>query len=118
MPYRWRPLDWKVGDSTYINERAISTQQTGMTFVSQSRSYLPDPIGGILWFGVDDSALTVHAPIWCGITDIPHSLKEDGVADIMTFSFDSSFWVFNLVSNYVYTRYNIMYPVCTPHLCN
>lgn len=124
-PYRWRPLDWKVADSTYINERSISTQQTGMTFVAHLRGYLPDPIGGTLWFGVDDSALTVHAPIWCGITDIPPSLKEivrrfcdfmlingqKGVMDMMTFSFDSSFWIFNLVSNYVYTRYNLIYPV-------
>jgi len=62
-----------------------------------------------LWFGVDDSGMTVHVPIYCGITDIPPSLDEN-LADMMTFSFDSAFWVFNLVSNFVYTRYNVIYP--------
>ena len=58
-PYRWRPLSWEVEGETYCNERAIGTQQTGFSFVSQSRDWLPDPIGGILWFGVDDAATTV-----------------------------------------------------------
>lgn len=47
-----------------------------MTFVAVVRRDLPAPIGGVLWFGVDDSALTVHAPIWCGITEVPPSLDE------------------------------------------
>ena len=46
LPYRWRPLTWKVGGKTYLNERAISTQQTGFSFVSQSRAWLPAPVGG------------------------------------------------------------------------
>ena len=50
LPYRWRPLDWEVDSVMYCNERAVSTQQTGFSFVAQSRSNLPDPIGGILWF--------------------------------------------------------------------
>ncbi len=55
LPYRWRPLTWEVDGVEYFNERAISTQQTGFSFVAQSRSWLPDPIGGVLWFGVDDT---------------------------------------------------------------
>mgnify|MGYP001030609524 FL=1 len=50
-PYRWRPLVWEVDSIQYCNERATSTQQTGFSFVTQSRSDLPDPIGGIIWFG-------------------------------------------------------------------
>jgi dipeptidase len=46
-----------------------------MTFVSMSRRYLPNAVGGVLWFGVDDSAMTVHVPIYCGITEIPDSLN-------------------------------------------
>ena len=64
---RWRPLTWKVDGITYFNERAISTQQTGFSFIAQSRSWLPDPVGGILWFGVDDTYSTVYTPMYCGM---------------------------------------------------
>ncbi|UCD95427.1 MAG: C69 family dipeptidase, partial [Candidatus Zixiibacteriota bacterium] len=53
-PYRWRPMDFVLDSVEYAWERPISTQQTGFTFVSQSRSWLPNPIGGVLWYGVDD----------------------------------------------------------------
>lgn len=55
LPYRWRGLTWKYGNKTYFKERAISTQLTGFSFITQSRSLPPDKIGGILWFGVDDA---------------------------------------------------------------
>lgn len=71
LPYRWRPLTWEAGDKEYFNERATSTQQTGFSFVSQSRGWLPDPIGGVLWFGVDDTYSTVYVPMYCGITRVP-----------------------------------------------
>jgi len=108
-PIRWRPLTWTVGNQEYVNERAISTQQTGFSFVAQLRPNYPAPIGGILWFGVDDSALALHVPMYCGMTKVPHSYSE-GNGDMMTFSFNSAFWVFNLLNNYVYTRYNLVYP--------
>ena len=107
--YRWRPLTWKVDGKTYFNERAISTQQTGFSFVAQSRSTLPDPIGGILWFGVDDTYSTVYTPMYCGITEVPREFAV-GNGDMMTFSEDAAFWVFNQVSNFAYTRYNVIIP--------
>jgi len=73
LPYRWRPLTWKVDTVTYCNERAVSTQQTGFSFVAQARSWLPNPIGGVLWFGVDDTYSTVYVPMYCGIKQVPHS---------------------------------------------
>jgi dipeptidase len=106
-PYRWRPLTWKVGGVRYVNERAISTQQTGFSFVAQSRSFLPDPVGGILWFGVDDTYSTVYSPMYCGIERVPHSYAE-GVASLHKFSWDSAFWVFNWVANFAYSRYSDM----------
>ncbi len=107
LPYRWRPLDWMVDSVTYVNERAISTQQTGFSFVAQSRSYLPDPIGGILWFGVDDTYSTCYVPMYCGMTKVPHSFAV-GNGDMLTYSETSAFWTFNLVSNFTYLRYNSM----------
>lgn len=107
LPYRWRPLTWKYEEKTYINERATATQQTGFSFVTQSRSWLPNPIGGILWFGVDDAATSVYVPMYCGITRTPESFAE-GNGDLLTYSPTSAFWAFNKVSNFAYLRYDVM----------
>ncbi len=108
-PYRWRPLTWKVDSVEYCNERAISTQQTGFSFVTQSRSFLPNPVGGIIWFGVDDASSSVYVPMYCGITRVPETFAV-GNGSMMDYSADAAFWVFNQVSNYAYTRYNLIYP--------
>ena len=107
LPYRWRPLTWEVDSVFYCNERATATQQTGFSFVSQSRNWLPDPIGGIHWFSVDDANTTVYTPMYCGITKVPESYAV-GNGDLLTFSWDAAFWVFNFVSNWTYSRYSYM----------
>ncbi|NLX27541.1 MAG: dipeptidase [Bacteroidales bacterium] len=104
LPYRWRGLTWKVDDQSYLNERAISTQQTGFSFVAQSRRWLPDPVGGILWFSVDDSYSTVYVPMYCGITQVPEAYRT-GNGDLLTYSETSAFWAFNQVANFAYLRY-------------
>ncbi len=104
---RWRPMEWQVDGVKYINERAISTQQTGFSFVAQSRSWLPDAVGGINWFGVDDTYYTVYTPMYCGITKVPETFAV-GNGDIMTFSDNSAFWVFNQVTNFAYTRTRLL----------
>jgi len=109
LPYRWRPLEWSMtcDENQYCNERATATQQTGFVFVAECRNWLPDPIGGIFWFGVDDAATTVFNPMYCGITEIPECFKV-GNGDMLTYSPTSAFWVFNLVANLCYQRYDLM----------
>lgn len=109
VPYRWRPMTYKVDGETYLNERAIATQQTGFTFVSQMRNWLPNPIGGVLWFGTDDAALCVYTPMYCSITKVPECYRE-GNGDMLNFSWTSAFWIYNWVSNMVYNKWNVMYP--------
>ncbi len=106
-PYRWRPMTWEVDGKKYLNERAISTQQTGFSFVAQMRDWLPAPIGGVLWFGVDDTFTTVYTPMYAGIREVPRGFAQ-GVASRTKFSWDSSFWVFNWVSNQAYSRWSDM----------
>lgn len=107
LPYRWRPLTWKYEGKTYVNERATVTQQTGFSFVAQSRNWLPNPIGGIFWFSVDDAGSSVYTPIYCGINRIPESFAK-GNGDLLTYSPTSAFWAFNKVSNFAYLRYDVM----------
>ncbi|MGE5406188.1 MAG: dipeptidase [Methanosarcina sp.] len=104
---RWRPMEWKVDGVTYVHERAIATQQTGFSFVAQSRSWLPDAIGGINWFGVDDTYYTVYSPMYCGMTRVPETFAV-GNGDMMTFSENSAFWVFNQLTNFAYSRTRII----------
>jgi len=108
-PYRWRPLTWEANGKTYCNERATATQQTGFSFVTQSRGWLPDAIGGIFWFGVDDASSTVYHPMYSSITKAPETF-ERGNGAMMVWSDNSAFWAFNQVSNFVYTRYNMIHP--------
>lgn len=107
VPYRWRPMEYKVDGKEYLHERAISTQQTGWVYVAQMRSWLPDPIGGLVWFGVDDANTAVFVPMYCCINEIPKSYAQ-GTADLYTLNWESAFWVNNWVANQAYTRYNKM----------
>ncbi len=104
-PYRWKNLGWQIeGDSVthYGWERPISTQQTAFAFVTQSRSFMPREIGGVMWYGVDDNYSNVYAPLYCSMTRVPKCYTVGSIAD---FTLESSFWVFNLVANLAYTKY-------------
>jgi len=101
-PYRWRPLNFELDEQEYVWERPISTQQTGFTTVSQSRSWLPNPIGGVLWYGVDDTYTTCYVPLYCSISDVPHAFT---IGKLNDFSWESAWWVFNFVANYANLRY-------------
>ena len=109
MPYRPTPLSFKVDGKAYFNERPVSTQQTGFSYVSQMRSWLPRQIGGVLWFGNDDGNMVAYTPIYCGNTVQPECYNTPG-ADAVTFSDKNAFWVCNWVSNMVYPRYSQMFP--------
>ena len=108
-PYRWRPMSFKVDGKEYVHERATATQQTGFTFVAQCRSWLPDEIGGILWFGVDDAASSVYFPMYSAATEVPFAFAV-GNGSMMEFTNKAAFWVFNQVTNFAYTRYNLIHP--------
>lgn len=109
LPYRWRPMGYEVDGQRYLNERAIATQQTGFWFVGQSRGWLPDEIGGLLWFGTDDAATSYLTPIYACTDEVPECLRE-GNGDMLTYSPTASFWMNNRVSNACYKMYDQMAP--------
>ncbi len=108
-PYRWRPMGYEVDGQKYVHERTTATQQTGFSFVAQCRNWLPNAVGGILWFGVDDAASTVYFPMYACSTRVPRTFAE-GNGSMMEFTTDAAFWVFNQVTNLAYTRYNAIHP--------
>jgi dipeptidase len=102
-PYRWRPIYFELDGQKYAWPRTISQPQTGFSFVSQSRNWLPDPIGGIFWYSVDDTYSNAYMPLYVGSQRPPKSLTTGNIVD---FDWDSAFWVFNLVANYAYGLYS------------
>ena len=106
-PYRFHPLEWEVDSVKYAFERPTSTQQTGFTFVGQMRNYLPDEVGGVFWFGVDDARFTVYTPMYPCMIQTPECYRV-GNGDFTHFSWTSAFWIHNWVANMAYARYNQM----------
>lgn len=107
MPYRVSPLSCEVDGKEYFNERPISTFQTAFTFVAQLRSFMPNAVGGVMWFGTDDANMVVYTPVYCCATTVPDCYAKC-YSDPVEFSWKSSFWVFNWVSNMIYPKYSMV----------
>ena len=104
-PYRWTPLYWEYDGKEYFHERCTVTQQTGFSFIAQTRNWLPNEIGGIIWFGVDDTNSTLYTPFYCSITEVPEEFRQ-GNGNMITYSDNAAFWVFNRVAHFKYLFYN------------
>ena len=104
-PFRFNPLYWNYNGKPYFNERSIEVVQTGFSFIAQSRNWLPDAIGGIIWFGVDDTNSTVYTPFYCSISEVPIEYRV-GNGDMLTYSDNAAFWVFNRLAHFKYLYYN------------
>jgi len=104
-PDRWRPLKWEVDGKKYAWERPIATQQAGFVFVSQSRSYVPDEIGGVYWYGMDNPYTNFFVPLYTSITELPVSYTR---GTLKKFSRESAWWAFNFVANYANLRWSYM----------
>ena len=104
-PFRFNPLYWSYDGKPYLNERSIEVVQTGFSFIAQCRNWMPDPIGGIIWFGVDDTNSTVYTPFYCSISEVPIEYRV-GNGDMLTYSDNAAFWVFNRLAHFKYLFYN------------
>ena len=105
LPYRWRPSSFEIDGKKGYNERAIATQQTGFWFVGQCRSWLPDEIGGLFWFAVDDAGTSPLSPFYTCINGISEHYAL-GNGSMLEYSPTSMFWLQNRVAQFAYLRYN------------
>ena len=85
--------------------RTIAVPQATYVMVTQSRNWLPDAIGGIVWFGYDNPATTPHLPFYAGITRMPASYEVDGRRE---YSKDCAWWAFRTPSKLAHFRYQEM----------
>ena len=86
-------------------ERTICSPAATYLQITQSRDWLPGPIGGIVWLGYDNPATTPHVPIYIGIAQMPASYMVDGR---WAFSRDCAWWAFRTVSRLANFRYQEM----------
>ena len=107
-PYRSQATNFFSSDSTAMfRERPIGCQQSGMTMVCQMRSWLPDAVGGVTYFNMDDATMVAYVPVYCGITRVPEPFRREN-NNIHEFSTESAFWMNNFVANMVYPRWSAM----------
>ncbi|MDD4764809.1 MAG: C69 family dipeptidase [Atribacterota bacterium] len=102
-PNRWRPLNWEVDGERYSWVRPIGTQQAEYVTITQSRSWLPDPIGGIVWIGLGTTDTTCFIPFYAGINEIPYSFQ---IGDHWTFNRDAARWAFDYADFHTQVKYS------------
>lgn len=103
MPYdRYDMHDIKGGWGKR-GERTIARWYTMYGTITQSRDWLPDEIGGLVWMAQDNIATSVYIPIYCCVTDLPESYKTPGRNG---FNRNSAWWAFNRMSTLAAIRWN------------
>ncbi len=100
----YMPRPFKYKGRTYNTARTLSVNRAEYTTVTQSRSWLPDPIGGIIWlaFGAQDTACFM--PLYNGIKDVPTSFK---IGDHFEFDRKSARWAFDYVDFHTQVAYSL-----------
>ena len=92
-----------------FNERPVATAHSAFTYVCQLRNFMPREVGGVIWWGNDDSGMVAYTPVYCCADRVPRCYDTPG-ADAFHFSDENAYWVCNWVSNMVYPRWNLLYP--------
>ncbi|HNV03359.1 MAG TPA: C69 family dipeptidase [Vicinamibacterales bacterium] len=86
-------------------ERTIACKRATYLQITQSRKWLPDPIGGVVWLGYDNPVTTPHTPFYIGIEQMPERYMVDGRTK---FRRDSAWWAFRQVSQLAFLRWQPM----------
>ncbi len=82
------------------SHRNIAAHGYGM--VAQLRDELPDPIGGVYWFYVDNPYVSTYVPIYAGVQEISPLYKT---YDIQKFDENSARWAVDFVDNLLHLRW-------------
>jgi len=64
-----------VDEKRYSNSRSIGMNRSEFTTVIQTRDWLPNPIGGILWLSLGSLNTNCFIPFYTGVNRIPKSFQ-------------------------------------------
>ena len=107
MPVRPRAKTFESNGQKYFRERPIASPQAGFTLVSQLRGWLPDEVGGIMYFNCDDADMIAYVPVYCCESEIPAAFREENNLNGV-FNENGAYWFCNMVSNFIYPRYSAL----------
>lgn len=106
MPYEMNKLFKIKGGWGWRGERPIARWYTIYATITQSRDWLPDPIGGVVWLAWDNTATSIYIPIYSCTKDVPDSYKTPG--RVNGYTRESAWWAFNRMSTIAAQRWGNM----------
>lgn len=106
MPYDMNKAFRINGGWGWRGERTIARWYTMYATIIQSRSWLPDEIGGVVWLAQDNVATSVYIPVYAGTTDLPISYKTPGRPN--GYTQESAWWAFNRLGTLTAQRWGDM----------
>lgn len=98
-PRRYRGLSFKVDNKSYSWQRMIAQVQCEYSIATQSRAYLPDEIGGVVWYGPTNPDLTCYVPLYASMTELAPTLNTKAGSH-QKFTRESYWWAISAVSTY------------------
>jgi len=106
MPYDMNKLFKINGGWGWRGERTIARWYTMYATITQSRSWFPDEIGGVVWLAWDNVATSIYVPHYCSISDVAKSYKTPGRPE--GFTHESAWWAFNRLGTLAAQRWGDM----------
>ncbi|MBN2747628.1 MAG: C69 family dipeptidase [Bacteroidales bacterium] len=106
MPYDANKLHRINGGWGWLGERTIARWYTMYGTITQSRSWLPDEIGGKVWLALDNIATSVYIPVYCSATFLPVAYSTPG--RVNGYTLESAWWVFNRLGTLAAQRWGDM----------
>jgi len=101
----WYSVSEKDNSIYFLGERTIARWYTMYGTITQSRDWLPNEIGGVVWLAQDNIATSIYIPVYCGVTDLPKSYKTPGRNG---YTHESAWWAFNRLGTLTAQRWGEM----------
>lgn len=105
-PYRFGGSPFVIDGKNYFWSHPIGFMETEYTVIQQARDWLPDPIGGITWFGAACNKGTIFVPFYCGLKKLPDAFT---VGDHKKFD-RNMFWAADFITMWANLNWDTMYP--------
>lgn len=106
MPYGMNKIFKVNGGWGWRGERTIARWYTMYGTITQSRDWLPDAVGGLVWLAQDNIATSIYVPVYCGATDLHETYKTPGRPK--GFTRKSAWWAFNRLGTLTAQRWGDM----------
>jgi dipeptidase len=106
MPYDMNSLFKINGGWGSLGERTIARWYTMYATITQSRDWMPNEVGGVVWMALDNVATSIYVPIYCSVTDVADCYKVPG--RVNGYDRDSAWWAFNRLGTLAAQRWGDM----------